>query len=499
MNMADLRLKLSQWIRRFGRLSTTQIVLLAIGLVLAVLAFFFTRNTIDCWRLTTLEGLPVLSCSGSSQSGSTSTPQPGSTAAVATGFPTGIAPAATLPPPWDGASRVSILILGLDYRDIQSAASEAEVQGAPNSDTMMVVTIDPVTKTAGMISIPRDMWVNIPGFGYSKINSAYPTGEEAKLPGGGPGLAMKTVEDFLGIPIQYYAYMDFTTFINAINKLGGVNVCVPAPIVVSLYAEIGKADLKAGCQTLSGIVALGYARDRYTANGDVDRANRQQQVMMGIRDKVLDPKNFPILVAEAPALYQEFSSGISTNMSLSDALSLAVLLQQIPRSSIKQVVIDYTMMQDGKALMNGVEEDILQPYPDKIRAAVASVFGSGVESPLAKGTPTQLIQAEAATVLVINDSGVAGLAQHTSDYLKSQGMNVVNYGNPSDYPDQYVSPLPGRTILIVHSGKPYAMKYLESLMNFNTPDQIVFDFNPSAPADLVVALGQDWGSNNTLP
>ena len=74
---------------------------------------------------------------------------------------------------------------------------------------MILLTIDPLTKTAGMLSIPRDMWVNIPGFGYSRINTAYSLGEGSKLPGGGPELARKTVEQFIGVPIQYYAQIDF--------------------------------------------------------------------------------------------------------------------------------------------------------------------------------------------------------------------------------------------------------------------------------------------------
>ncbi len=102
---------------------------------------------------------------------------------------------------------MTIMLVGLDYRDWLAN------QGPSRSDTMILLTIDPVSKTAGMLSIPRDMWVDIPGFGYSKINNAYAWGELYKLPGGGPGLAMKTVENFLGIPIQYYAQVDFSAFV----------------------------------------------------------------------------------------------------------------------------------------------------------------------------------------------------------------------------------------------------------------------------------------------
>jgi hypothetical protein len=96
-------------------------------------------------------------------------------------------------------------------------------------------------------------------------------------------------------------------------------------------------------------------------------------------------------------------------------------------------------------------------------------------------------------VVVINGTGVGGLAAQTSDYLTAQGMNVTDFGNTGDYPDKYYSPFPDRTIIIVHAGKPYAMQYLMALMKFNSTSQIEVDFNPSAPEDIVVALGTDWG------
>ena len=112
---------------------------------------------------------------------------------------------------------------------------------------------------------------------------------------------------------------------------------------------------------------------------------------------------------------------------------------------------------------------------------------------MATGSLSQNMQAEAARVVVINGTGVAGMAQKTADYLKSQGMNVIDKGNTSDYPDKYYSPFPDRTILIVHAGKPYAMQYLMALMKFDRSSQIIVDFDPQAPEDIVVALGYDWG------
>jgi LCP family protein required for cell wall assembly len=464
--------------------TTAQYIWMGVGLVLAAALFVFLNGLVACWRLTALAGIPPSSCSAQATAPVTNpaeTPIPG-----ATSIPTLSVPQVELPAPWDGASRVTILIIGLDYRDWVADMT------ASRSDTMILLTIDPVAKTAGMLSIPRDMWVNIPGFGYNKINTAYYFGDLYHLPGGGRSLATKTVETFLGIPIQYYARVDFQTFEKMVDTIGGIDINVPAEIVVDPLGQHNTTILQPGWNHLTGPLALGYARNRHTENGDVDRSSRQQQVILAIRDKILAPGNFLNLMAQAPTLYSELSGGIDTNLSLNDAMRLAMLAKDIPVGDIQQGVIDYTMMQDGYYNLNGQQLAILRPYPDKIRELVDKIFGSGTMQPMASGSVEENMQAEAARVVVINGSGVAGMAALTSDYLKTQGMNVSGFGNTVDYPDQYYSPFPERTIIIVHAGKPYAMQYLMALMQFDSSRQIKIDFNPNAPEDVVFALGYDW-------
>jgi LCP family protein required for cell wall assembly len=419
---------------------------------------------------------------------------PGATAPVQTTTATISAPPVALPPTWDGASRVNVLVLGL---------RGGSNQDCPDcTDTMIVLTIDPVDKTAGMLSIPRDMWVNIPGFNNNRINAAYTTGELFKLPGGGPALTIKTVEEFLGIPIQYYAQIDFTAFEKMIDDIGGICMNVPVKVDVGVLDEHGTTIVQPGHQCLSGKVALGYARARDVvqgvAGGDVERSQNQQRVILAIRDKVLS--NLPALVTQAGSLYNEISSGVHTDLSLDDILRLAILAKDIPLNSIQPGVIDYTMMIDQTTTVNGVPADVLRPFPDKIRELVDKIFGGGTLNPLATGTPLQLMQQEGARVLVVNASSATGIAQKTADYLKSQGMNVIGNGNKADYPDKYHSPpLPTRTMLIVHAGKPYAIKYLMTLMKFDSANQLVVDFNPGGSEDIVIALGADWTKSNPMP
>ncbi len=496
--MAEEHPNFLQKLRTLRRPTVGQMIWWGSGLVLAILAAVLLRGFISCYRLTSLPGISLPSCE------SASVPvvvNPQGTPVAVTSTPTISAPAVELPAPWDGASRVNVLVMGLDSRDVPDY-QQGVIPGPPRTDTMILLTIDPLTKTAGAISIPRDLWINIPGFDYAKINTAYTLGELYHLPGGGPGLAMKTVSAFLGVPIQYYAWIEFSAFINAIDRMGGVTVCVPDPITVGLYDRNGVAKLDAGCQNMSGIIALGYARNRYTANGDVDRSNRQMQVILALRDKIMAPSSWGTLASEAPGIYQDVSSGVHTNLTLTDALKLAALAREIPKDNIKMRVIDYTMMTDTKA-PDGT--DILRPFNDKVRVLRDDVFGVTTLGPAATSNPSALtqsdtalqasqplMQAEAARVVVVNGTGTVGLASRTSDYLKSQGMNVTAFGNTTDYPDIYRSPFPNRTVIVVHSGKPYAMYYLQALFKFATTSQIVINIDPTAPEDILVELGYDW-------
>jgi len=489
--MSEKNSNTSQKARPVARLSTGGWILLGVGLILAIALFIFLRGFVACWQLTSLPGLPPASC-GVAAANPQTTPGVSINAEGTPIAPTiSSAPQVQMPPPWDGASRVTILIIGLDYRDWLAAQESPEIQGPPRSDTMILLTIDPISKTAGMLSIPRDMWVNIPGFGYGKINTAYYLGEAYKLPGVGPGLAIKTVENFIGVPIQYYAQIDFGAFTQMIDEIGGLDIEVSETITLDPIGQHNTIyDLPPGNYHFDGAHVLAYARARYTEGGDVDRARRQQQVIFAIRDKILSLGMLPTLVAKAPALYQELSTGIHTNMSLDDAIKLGVLGMQIPQENIKKGVIDYTMMTIGVS-PDGL--DIFKPIPDKIRELRDEVFGGGALSPMASGDLTTLLRDEGARVAVLNaGSGIPGLAQSAADFLTSQGMNVVVIGNPIEHPEFPISYYAdGYTTVVDYSGKPYALRYLMSLMGLGS-GQIQLKYTPNASADVVIFLRGDW-------
>jgi hypothetical protein len=298
------------------------------------------------------------------------------------------------------------------------------------------------------------------------------------------------VEEFLGVPINYYAQIDFGAFVRFIDEIGGVKIDVPEPITIDLLGSgfKTKKKLKPGVQVLPGEWALAYARARYTEGGDFDRAKRQQQVILGIRDRILSFDLLPTLIAKAPTLYSELASGINTNLSLDEVIKLAALAVEIPDGQISKGIIDESSVVFGKS-PDGL--DILIPIPDKIHLLRDQIFAaSGGLGPETPGDSQQRMQTEGARIVVYNGSNVPGLAERTAEYLRSQGANIVQVTNADQY---YVN-----TTVVDLSGSPYALKFLVDLMGIS-PAKIYLHFDPNSSADINLYLGDDWASQNTLP
>lgn len=480
---------------KWGRPSLMQIVAIGVGILLAVGGFFVVRGLVTCWTITPLPGTPPSNCGtvAAGLDGPILTNTEGTPVPNVEQLPPPIQlPESDLPPAWDGASRINVLVIGLDYRDWIAG------EGAPRSDTMIVLTIDPLAKTAGMISIPRDMWVNIPGFGYSRINTAYSSGEGNRLPGGGPELARKTVEQFLGVPIQYYAQIDFYTFVEFINLIGGIEIYNDQDLRLDPVGG-GKDKIRMTCcgmRPMDGDKALAYVRYRKDKEGDVARANRQQKVILAIRDKVLSPENFPVLLGKAQQFYEEFSKGIKTNMPFDVALRLGVLAKDIPVTSIKQGVIDYSMVALDETVLGGENASVMKPLPDKIRELRDQIFTSGgALSPIAGQGQltleqlTPLMQADGARVRVLNGSVSGGLENATGQFLVNQGMQVTEAG-PAEGTNS--------TLIILYAPKLYTMKYLQTLFGIASNSQILVRPDPAATVDVEVRLGNDWANSNPL-
>jgi len=315
-------------------------------------------------------------------------------------------------------------------------------------------------------------------------------GEIYNIPGGGPGLAMKTVEDLLGMNISFYAQIDFNAFERFIDEINGIKLDVPYEMEVDPMGDNNNKVLQPGVQVLNGSLALAYARARNTAGSDFDRARRQQQVILGIRNRLLSPESLLPLLRKAPLLYSELSSGVRTNLSLEQIVKLAWLAQQIPDENIKEGVLEPP---DEVTLSTSFDgQDILIPNPEQIRLLRDELFTTtGPAVPAVVDTdPKALMNSESARVSVLNGTVIPGLASRTADYLTGQGINVVEPGNAEE--------LYNLTTIIDYTGNPGTVEYLVELMGIS--DNRIFQrYDPYSQVDVVVLLGDDWVDNNPMP
>lgn len=390
---------------------------------------------------------------------------------------------------WDGKNRITCLAMGLDYRDwVQN-------DGTPRSDTMMLLTYDPSTKYAGMLSIPRDLWVAIPDHGYGRINTAYSMGEGEHLPGvdgkpgGGPGLAMRTVELFLGIDIQYYAVIDFYGFIEFIDTIDKLAINVRDDITVDPLGEGNTVHLMAGVQDLDGATALAYARYRYTEGGDFERAQRQQDVIMALF-KQMKWQLPELLTTKSQQLFDCIQRAVKTNLTLSDMMKLAWTVVDLDAWYVKRAVIAppeqvlYDTSTDG--------QQILVPIPDRIREARDSIFayefGAGATITEAEYTQEQRLIDEAARVTIINGSTVPGIAERTAEYLQQFGLQIVSIGQGGQ--GTY-------NALEIRTGAPYTGKFLQQLMSIPT-GAVTMNYDPSSDVDLILTITDAWAYSNPM-
>lgn len=237
--------------------------------------------------------------------------------------------------PWQGTERITILVMGIDRRPGQSFISR--------TDSMMLVSLDPVNNTASILSIPRDLYVLIPGHGRDRINTAFVYGSAGDNPVGGAALAMQTVEYNLGVRINHYALVDFSAVTKTVDTLGGIDINVPRDINDPTYPDMNYGYdplfIPAGWTHMDGQLALKYARTRHVDN-DFGRAQRQQQVLLAVRDKAIG-LGIPSLIARAPSLYQQLEQGIRTDLSLEQMVRLATAVNEVPRENIQSDVLDY--------------------------------------------------------------------------------------------------------------------------------------------------------------
>lgn len=235
----------------------------------------------------------------------------------------------------DDDERITILVMGIDRRPGEPFISR--------TDTMMLASVNAGNDSVSILSIPRDLYVVIPGRGRDRVNTAFVYGAQGNNPAGGAALAMQTVEYNLGVPIDHYLMVDFNAFIQGIDALGGIEVDVPYDIYDPTFPDMNYGYdplyIEAGTHHFDGETALKYARTRHQDN-DFYRARRQQQVLLAIRSRVLS-LGASELVQQAPVLYRQLDEGFRTDLSLQQMVRLANTVKDISSENINNAVLDH--------------------------------------------------------------------------------------------------------------------------------------------------------------
>ena len=358
------------------------------------------------------------------------------------------------PPVWTERERLNVLLLGVDSR------GDSTTQ---NTDTMIVLSLDPVNKTAAMLSIPRDVYIDRPGVFTDKINAAYAYG--------GYDLTRKVVEDLLGIRLNAYALVDFDAFTKIVDAVGGVVIDVKRPVRDESYPTpdygVERLDITAGPQLMDGQTALRFARSRHDTN-DYSRAQRQQLVLSALRTRISEGD----FLRGLPALVDRVGSAVQTNFDPANILPLAQFGTGIDGDAIRSEVLypcggsyPHCELQSS----GGDGGFYLIPDRAKIRDLAAALFYD------------PQVKSEGASVEVRSAGARNGVAQSVADRLTERAFVVSNVTDGAT----------GRSAVLVRNGaKRYTANALAAQLGGLPVDTL--SGSETTAADIVVRVGSDF-------
>jgi LCP family protein required for cell wall assembly len=391
------------------------------------------------------------------------------------------------------SGRVNILIAG-------DSADQLNHGGAQLTDSIVLVSINTQNDTAFMISIPRDLWINIPGMGWEKINAANDNfgTHLAGFPNNGMGLLEQLVVNQLGIPVDYYALSDYGAFRDAVNAVGGVTVNIQSNDPRGLYDPNTNIKLPNGIVTLNGQQALNLARargDGYGSYGfpssDFDRTMHQRQLFTAIaaKAKTIGVLDNPIKIGN---LFDALGNNVQTDLSLKDILSLVSISKKINLNNIKS----YSFCSTLTLGLNGCNKAILTDYTDPAsgQEAIVPVLGLGNFTGLTQYynqlTSSNALTREAASIIILNGSNTTGLATTFQNKIVAAGGNVTSIGDTST--------TSASTQIIDNSGgnDPGTKAYLESLFGKNVVASTATNNPPGATFVVVLGTAQKAPATN---
>lgn len=366
----------------------------------------------------------------------------------------------------EGDGRINIILLGI---------GGASHPGGTLTDSIMVLSIDPVDKSMAMLSIPRDLYIPVSGKKYSvKINQIYSIGEKEKR-GSGATQVKDSVGKVLDLPVHYYVQVDFYGFVKLINEIGGVDVVVDKNLYDPLYPDANMQgydpfSIKAGQQHLDGVIALKYARSRETTS-DFDRAGRQQKIIAATKEKILKV-GFLANPKKILDLTNIVGDHIRTDFSATELVSLAELIKNLDSNKTVNKVL--TSASDGE-LVSDSSSGTYYLIPkggnwESIQKIAHEIF-----------TDPNLKE-ENAKIEVLNGSKIAGLGGTLAEALKSYNYTVVNIATADEkYP---------KTKLMDYSNgeKEVTLKFLEKRLGVTATKQK----SKNSGTDISIIIGDDY-------
>jgi LCP family protein required for cell wall assembly len=343
-----------------------------------------------------------------------------------------------------------------------------------NTDTLIVAIVAPKTRQVSLLSIPRDLWVYIPTYGWGRINMAHRIGQRFKYPEGrGPGLLMRTIEENLGIPIDHWVRIGYDGFARAIDELGGVDMVVPCAVNLryqpSASEEQPELILQPGVHHLDGATALRYVRTR-RGDSDFEREHRQQQFLRAVWRQFKRPE----IVLKIPGLWSALKGAFATDLKLGDVLGLAPVALELQPQRIRSYYIGRGQVENWTTPEGW---SVLLPIPEKVQQLVASLY-------LPPAADQDAETSKPAQIQIRNGTPRAGLSLIAADQLGWEGFNVVDTG-PADRADYK------RSQIVVFKDKPDALRVIVGLLGVR-PERVIQRPDPSQSADMEVILGADY-------
>lgn len=388
----------------------------------------------------------------------------------------------------ESTGRVNVLLAG-------NSADDAGHDGANLTDSMMIVSIDTVNNKVFMLSIPRDLWVNIPGYNHQKINAAFVDGQNDNFNqsgyfAGGMGQLQKIIEQNFGITLNYYALVNYTAFKDSVDAVGGIDVTISSTDKRGLYdpnidwtTRGPLVKLTNGLHHLTGQQALDLARargDDYRAygfnNSDFDRTQNQRMMLIALKSKAVTAG---VLAnpAKLSSLSDAIGNNVKTNFNLSEVRRLYDLSKNIDTNSIQSLSLNDA---NGKNLLANYTSNDGQS--SLIPSAGLDNFDA-IKAFIVQHTSSNSVVQESATVVVLNATSIAGTASKAKIALTAKNVSVAYVGDAKA--NQAIT-----SVIDVSAGKMPATRALLQKVYGNN----ITTNNPyfgAYTADFIVLLGSD--------